>query len=130
MTVFTAAELTSMRACQTAFMGDSCQIGTVSRSQSATGELIDAAASYGSELACGLEMTGGLQRNEFRTQDGTVVFADAKMRLPHGTALGVRDLVKVTKRQGTAITPMVYEVMGEPLIGSTGVVCYLRRVTA
>ena len=129
MTVFTAAELDSMRACQTSFMADACQIGTIARTQSATGELIEAAAVYGVETACGLEMLGGLQRNEFRTQDGSVVYADAKLRLPHGTSVAVRDVVKITKRQAVAITPIVYEVMGLPIVGVSGVVCSLRQVS-
>ena len=126
---FTAAELTAMRSTQEAFMADACQIGSVHTSQDAIGDPVPDVASYSPETACGLQMTGGLQRNEFRTSDGTIVYADAKLRLPHDAVISVTNLVKITKRHGTAITPIVYEVMGVPLAGATGVVCYLRQVT-
>lgn len=129
MSLYTADELDALRDCQEAFMDDTCQIGTVSRTASTTGELIEAAPTYGSATVCGFEAKGGQERNEFRTEQGTVVYADAKLRLPHGTTVGPRYLVKLTKRHGTAITPVIYEVMGKPLEGTTGVVCYLRQVS-
>lgn len=128
MAVFGTAELADQRATQTAFMQDSCQIGTRSSTQDAVGQLIDT-FTYGSVIACGLRMVGGLMRSEFRKPDGTIVNADAELRLPHGTVLTADDKVKVTKRHGVAITALTYDVMGEPLIGPSGIVCYLRAVT-
>jgi len=110
-------------------MADACQIGTVTSTQNEMGEIVAGAPSYAAETVCGLQMTGGLQRNEFRTGDGTVVFADAKLRLPHDATVAVTNVVKITKRFGTAITPVVYEVMGAPSVGPSGIVCYLRQVS-
>jgi hypothetical protein len=126
---FTAAELTGMRDTQEAFMSDACQIGTVTTSQNDMGELVADEPSYGAEIPCGLQMTGGLQSAERRTADGTIVNADAKLRLPHDAVISVTNVVKITKRHGTAITPMVYEVMGVPAVGPSGIVCYLLAVT-
>jgi hypothetical protein len=126
---FTAAELSGMRDCQESFMADACQIGTITTTQDAVGELVPGAPSYAAETACGLQMTGGLQSAEYRTSDGTIVKADAKLRLPHDAVISVTNVVKITKRFGTAITPIVYEVMGVPAVGPTGVVCYLLQVT-
>jgi len=118
-----------MRDTQESFMADACQIGTVTTSQNEMGEIVAGAPSYAAETACGLQMTGGLQSAEYRTSDGTLVSADAKLRLPHDAAVAVTNVVKITKRFGTAITPVVYEVMGVPAVGPSGTVCYLRQVT-
>src|SRR5665647_1175836 len=117
-----------MRDTQESFMADACQIGTVTTSQNEMGEIVAGAPSYAAETACGLQMTGGLQSAEYRTSDGTLVSADAKLRLPHDAAVAVTNVVKITKRFGTAITPVVYEVMGVPAVGPSGIVCYLRQV--
>lgn len=128
MTVFTTDEITGLQAAQEAFMQDSCQIGAHSSTQDALGELIDA-FTYGSTTPCGFKMDGGLQRSEFRTADGTVVYADAEMRLPHSAVVKPDDKVKLTARFGVPLAvALVYEVMGEPLVGPSGIVCYLRAV--
>lgn len=125
---FTATELASMRDTQESFMADACQIGTVTKTQNSMGEEVSGPPSYAAETVCGLQMTGGLQSAERRTSDGTVVSADAKLRLPHDAVIGVTSVVKITKRFGTAITPVVYEVMGVPAVGPSGIVCYLLAV--
>ena len=129
--VITASELDALRACQSAFMGDACQVGTYTPTQDSIGALLDGTASYAAETACGLEMlaSGNAQRDEFRTGDGTIVNADAVLRLPHGTSIDEENVVKITKRHGTAITAVVYEVLGRPTVGPSGVVCALRKVS-
>ena len=126
---FTAAELTGMRDVQESFMADACQIGTVTNSQNDMGEIVPGTPSYAAETVCGLQMTGGLQSAERRTSDGTIVSADATLRLPHDAVITDTSVVKITKRFGEAITPMVYEVMGVPAVGPSGIVCYLLAVT-
>lgn len=126
---YTAAELAALRDTQAAFMFDACQVGTVTDTQDAIGDEVAGVPSYGTEVACGIEMLSGGSRTEWRSGALTIVSADARLRLPHGTAVTVTSVVKVTKRQGVAITPIVYEVTGEPAIGATGIVCYLRKVT-
>ena len=128
MTVFTADEIAGLQSSQESFMQDTCQVGVRGSSQDALGELVDT-FTYGSAQACGLTMSGGLQRNEFRTSDGTIVYADAALRLAHDAVVTSDDTVKITHRYGSAVTNVIYEVMGEPLVGSSGIVCYLRRVS-
>jgi hypothetical protein len=126
------AELATMQAAQESHMFDACQVGSIVSAQDAIGDLVAGTASYGAEQACGLLMQSGTTsaRAEFRTQDGTIVQADAKLRLAHDAAVSVTSVVKVTKRFGTTLAvPLVYDVIGVPATGSTGTVCYLRQVT-
>jgi hypothetical protein len=132
VSLYTASELAALRECQESFMDDACQIGTLSASQDSIGDLVDAdCPAYAAEQACGLQMLSGStsSRAEFRTADGTVAFADAKLRIAHDAAVSITSVVKITKRHGTAITPIVYEVLGVPAIGASGTVCFLRQVT-
>ena len=126
---FAAAELAAMREAQESFMVDACQIGTIHESQDDLGQPVPEPASYSPETPCGLQMTGGLQSAEYRMADGTLVKADAKLRLPQDAVVSVLDVVKITKRFGSAITPIVYEVMGAPATGPSGIVCYLLAVS-
>lgn len=125
MTLYGADELVALRAAQVAAMADSCQIGTVATAQDSIGDLVAAAPAFGAEIACGLQMLGG---DEGRGPL-TVVSARARLRLPHGTAVSATSVVRITKRQGTAITALEYEVVGEPQIGASGVVCELKKVS-
>lgn len=127
---FSEDQLAAMRATHAQVMGDTCQVGTIGTTQNSIGELVMAAPAYGRELACGLQMlTPGAIGAEFRTGEGTFVRADAVLRLPYGTAVTTSDVVKVTKRHGEVITPLVYEVLGLPATGASGILCYLRQVT-
>lgn len=129
MTIFATDEIAALQDAQESFMQDSCQIGARTSTQDSLGELVDA-FTYGQATPCGFKMDGGLQRNEFRTVDGAVVYADAEARLPVGTTVSADDKVKITARFGvTLAAALVYEVMGEPLIGPSGIVCYLRAVS-
>ena len=132
MSLYATDELEALRTCQDAFMDDACQIGTLAPTQDAIGDLVDTdGASYATEQACGLEMLVGApsSRSEYRTIDGTVAYAEARLRIAHDAAVPITSLVKITKRHGTAITPIVYEVVGQPAVGASGTVCLLRQVT-
>ena len=128
---FSEDQLAAMRATQALVMGHACQVGTIATTQNSIGELVAAAPAYGRELACGFQMLAPTAIGaEFRTADGSVVRADAVLRLPYGTAVTTSDVVKVTKRHGETITsPLVYEVLGLPAVGASGILCYLRQVT-
>jgi hypothetical protein len=129
VTLYTTAELTALRDCQESFMDDACQIGTVSTTVSAIGADVESVA-YATEQACGLQMLAGGERAEYRNGEMTIVKADAKVRLAHDTTLAVTSKVKITKRHGeTLAAPIVYDVMGEPAVGASGMVAYLRKVT-
>lgn len=126
MTIWGNTEAALLRATQEAFMPDSCQVGTITTTQDAIGDLVPGAPSYAAEIACGLDMKPGA---ETRNGELTVTNVDAVLRLPHVTAVSLGNVVKITKRNGVAITPTVYEVQAEPRVGVTAVVCQLRKVT-
>ena len=52
-----------------------------------------------------------------------------KVRLPHGTDARHSDRVKVTRRWGVPIAPMVFEVVESPGIGPTAVELVVELVT-
>ena len=128
MTLYAADELAALRECSESLMDDACQLGTKSVTASATGADVESFA-YGVELPCGITTLSGLDRTEYRNDSMTIVQADAKLRLPYDAALTQTSRIKLTKRHGSAITPEYYEVHGEPAVGTTAIVCYLRRVT-
>jgi hypothetical protein len=128
VSLWSAEQLADLRAAQVALMDDACQVGTIATTQNSIGELAAAAPSYGREVVCGIQMvTESRVAAEYRTAEGSIAKADARLRLPHGTAVTLHDVVKVTKRQGSAITPLVYEVVSEPAVGVTAVTCFLTR---
>ena len=109
-------------------MDDRCQIGALSVTTSPIGSDVES-WTWGFEMPCGLEMLpGDSAGTEWRNGAMTIVNADAKLRLPHGTAVSELSRVRITSRHGTAMS-LEYEVEGEPSIGVSGVICYLRRVT-
>jgi hypothetical protein len=106
-------------------MLDECVRMAWSSSRNSYGEVVE---SWPSEttLACGVEMTGG---EEKRRADGTVTVVDAVIRLPIGTALDVRDKIRVTKRHGTTLgTALTFEVIGEPMRGVSALVVECRKI--
>lgn len=128
MAAFASAELAAMQAAQEAHMMDVCQVGVRSTSQDALGELIDS-FTYGADVACGLDQEVDRSR-EYRSPDGTIVEADAVVRLPAGTSMASDSRVKVTQRLGTTLaSALTYEVSGVPAEGPSGVVALLRVVS-
>lgn len=125
----TAAELTALREAQADHMQDACHVGTRSTTQDGSGHPA-ASYSYGAELACGFRAatvtSGGLDR---RAHDAPVI-TDVVFRLPHGTVVQAADRIKLTKRHGTAVTAVEYEVAAEPRVGATGLVVLANKVVA
>lgn len=76
--------------------------------------------------SCGLDA-----RASREVMPGTnVPVYDARLRLVLGTTVGSPDRVRITHRYGAALdTPIVYEVIGEPMRGPLGLVLNLRSVT-
>ena len=72
----------------------------------------------GAALACGVEH--GMPK-EWQAS-GAVADIDAVIRLPIGTTITVKDLIKVTYRYGEALgTAQVFEVVGPVRQGPSGV---------
>lgn len=124
--IFTTSELADMEEAQEAHMMDSCQIGTYAATRDTYGATLHA-WTYGSDVACGLDPTGGKERYR---PDRTIVYTDATIRLPRGTAVTVKDRVKVTKRFGvTEASQVTYGVVGAVQDGPSGIVLDLEVVS-
>jgi hypothetical protein len=80
----------------------------------------------GDAITCGLDMNS---TNEVMI--GTqVIIADASLRLLVTTTLDNRDRIEITQRFGEVVAaPLVYEIIGEPERGPSGLVVNLRLAT-
>ena len=123
--VLTSGQLTQMRTSQADLMGDTCQIGTYSAGTADSHGYVPGAYTYATAIDCGLEWKGA---NEEHTELMNVSNADAMLRVPHTTAINIRDRVKLTKRYGTDITDLVFEVESIVRRGPTASLVMLRRV--
>lgn len=122
---FTTAELNAMQATQVAAMQDRAVLEVRSAGTSDYGY----GHSYqdGATTVCGLHMSPSREVMEA----GQVAMPDARLRLPLGTALANVDRVRVTHRFGVALaTPLVYDVIGLPERGPSGLQLNLRLATA
>lgn len=106
-------------------MMDTCVIYT--HSDGATDAYGSPSVTYsaGSAVACGYKPSS---TREVQQGNETVII-DAQLRLAIGTAIGSRDRVQLTKRYGDSITPILFDVTGQPAQGPSGIVVNLRRVT-
>ena len=79
------------------------------------------------DVACGLDM-----RNSYEVLASTQVLVyDARLRLPIATVITNLDRIKITKRYGaTLATALLYEVIGPPRQGPSGIVVDLRTATS
>jgi hypothetical protein len=83
----------------------------------------------GDAIACGLDMKS--RRIEVEAMGSTqVIVSDARLRLPVSTTVDNRDRIEITYRFAEALgTPLVYELIGEPERGPSGLVVNLRLAT-
>ncbi len=78
------------------------------------------------DLACGWQPDPGSVTIE---EDKTVISWDGTLRLPLGTVLDVRDLIKLTKRFGQALSsPPSYRIVAPPQEGPTCLRILLKEV--
>lgn len=124
---FSSAELAAMRATQDSAMQDTCRIGVYREVSDAYGNPDTSSPAslwvYGAALACGLEMVRPRETQE----SGDVPLVDAKLRLPVATSIDERDRIRIERRYGEALDPeKVYEVVGPPRRGPSGLVVSLR----
>lgn len=113
---FTADELAYLRATQDGHMMDTCVIQTHAYTDNTYNEQVESWKD-GKETACGLEMTAG---NERHGSDASTLVYDATLRLPIGTTANIKDRIKITKRHGAVITPIIFDVVGTVQRGSSG----------
>jgi hypothetical protein len=125
MPKFSDAELAGMQAAQADHMNDTCVI-LVYSSTTDENNMPKPAYTAGSPLSCGFRARTPkevLARAEVAMSDGDV-------RLPIGTTLDRRSRIKLTYRYGSALSPApVYEIIGEPLRGPSGLLVLLKRAT-
>jgi len=126
MRSFSTTELARMQATQNAAMQDTCQIGAYTAGSAGTYGMVAVTYTYGDALSCGLEHLS--PREMLPSTDAPTI--DARIRLPVGTTITSRDLVKITYRYGVELgTAQVYQVVGPPRRGPSGLVCDLRLST-
>ena len=123
--MFSAADLTNMRAAQDAHMMDTCKFGTATQTSDSHGQLVETFA-YGADVVCGLDMRPGSERHGV---DNTALVYDAIIRLPIASAPVALDRVKVTKRHGTALgADLVYDIVAPIQKGPSGVRLLLKII--
>lgn len=124
--MFTAADLTGMKAAQVAHMMDTCKLQANVQTKDSHGQLVDTWPVDGSELVCGLDMRPGSERHGV---DMSVLTYDATLRLPITSAPDEKDRVKITKRFDEAISPeLVFNIVGPIQRGPSGIRLLLKRV--
>ena len=127
MEAFAEAELAGMQSAQEAAMMDTCVLQVWSSgSADAYGQRVETWTD-GAALACGFNPKGG---REVPGPEASPIITDASVRLPIDTSVDRKDRVKVTHRFGVALgAAQVFEVVGEPRRGPSGLQLDLRKVT-
>jgi hypothetical protein len=132
MRAFSIAELSSMQATQVAAMMDCCDIMT--HTPGAADERGLPAVTYpvsATGVPCGFEHSKTDREFMGATRAGTQVPTyDGSLRLPINTVITERDRVRITARFGvTETTPTIYEVVGLPRKGPSGLYVRLNKLT-
>lgn len=128
MPMLTDGELARMRGTQQAAMLDTCRVLAYTATPDAWGQT-QPTYTPGAAIACGYLDKSGLAQQEVRLDDKTLVQVAATVRLPLGTAIGARDRIEITHRQGQALSPtLTLEVVGSVRSGPTGIQLDLARV--
>ena len=131
MRPFSAAELAAMRSTQDGAMMDTCTLRVRSVTQDDYGEEVETFAET-PNVACGLDVTGGIAANEARrgaTGDITTIAAALRLSLDDGEGLTEEDRVTVTHRNGELLNPpLAYGIDGYPRRGPTGYTLRLVEV--
>jgi len=125
MHTFNGVELIRLRAAQETSMQDICVILAYGETTDTWGNP-ETFYTAGAARACGFKPLSPREVQE----SGLVPTILAELRLPHDTALDVRDRVRITKRYGeTLATALEYEIVGPVRLGPSGQVVYLEAVT-
>lgn len=126
MTVFDTSDLTNMRTAQTDHMLDECYIQALTQTTNTFGEVVNSWADSGSAIACGLDMRPG---SETRNANKTIVQYDAVLRLAITTTVDETQRIRVTKRFGESITPLVFDILSPIQRGPSGIRLLLNKVS-
>lgn len=118
-------EIAQMRVTQQAAMMDTCRrlVWTYIGDDELGNPIYDYVP--GATLVCGLNPDPATEL----AGDTQLTVADARLRLPIGTVLDNRDRLEILTRNGEALSPtLVYEILGQPRRGVTGLILDLRTV--
>lgn len=122
---FSTSELTNLRSAQTTHMMDECCIQAVVQTKNSYGEMVETWPSDATAQACSLDMRPGGER---RSGEFTALEYDATIRLAITATPNARDHIKVTKRFGESVTPLVFEIVGPIQRSASAVQLKLKRV--
>jgi len=117
-------ELGRMRLTQNSAMLDTCVLMIYAEASRDEYNKPTYAYTDGKTVPCGLSF-----RTTERMGQAQVAAGDAVLRLPIGTEITRLDRLKVTKRHGEPITPITFDIIGEPQRGPSGLVLTLLKVT-
>lgn len=124
--MLTSADLTQMQAVQDASMIDTCIIVTVATVTGAYGGQ-QATTTESSPTRCGLSFNTARRMDAGR---GPLASVDAVLRLPLAAVVNANSQVRITHRNGAAVTPQTYTVEGPVMPGRTCQIVGLKRVGA
>ena len=122
--MLTAADLTQMQAVQDQSMIDTCVIVTAVTVTGAYGGQ-SASTTESAPTKCGVSFNTGRRMDTGR---GPLAAVDVVLRLPLGAVVNANSQVRITHRNGTAVTPQTYTVEGPVMPGRTCLIVGLKRL--
>ena len=123
---FSANDLANMKTTQEAHMLDTCQVLNFSEGVPDDYNIPQPAVESSQDTVCGYNPT----KYEEVQDEGDVELIDAEIRLPSDTEIYTDSRIRVTHRFGAVLTEQpVYELIGGPRPGPSGLLCKCRLVT-
>lgn len=122
--MLTTADLSQMQAVQDASMIDTCVIVTVTTTAGAYGGQ-QATTTESSPTRCGLSFNTARRMDAGR---GPLAAVDAVLRLPLAAVVNASSQIRITHRNGAAVTPQTYTVEGPVMPGRTCQIVGLKRL--
>jgi hypothetical protein len=125
-----ARDMQQMQAAQEASMPDECQL--LRRTDGAVDAYGVPAPAYAvaATVKCGLSHSQVNSEAGGRERRGTQVPIEIRrLRLPADTSVSNIDRVSITRRFGASITPVLYEIVGDPQRGPSGLLVQIQKVT-
>jgi hypothetical protein len=122
---FPTGDLARMRQAQDLHMHDQCHVQACVLAADTDGFMANTYPADGPAISCGLDMRPGAER---RGVDYTTVEYDATIRLPITVTIDPKDRIKVDKRYGEDITPLVFGIVGPIQRGPSAIRLLLRRI--
>lgn len=126
--MFPIGDLARMQAAQQAHMPDTCHRSVYSSTINDYGSPVETWTENVTDIPCGVDQRN--DKSEELQKDMTVTLHDATIRLPFNQSevWNIKDKIIVTKRFGTAITPIVYGIVSPVRTGASGVLLKVQKV--